>query len=305
MRDKVAKIHKPNDTSLPYFAYDAFKPKQVAFPVIKYFVDKVEPFEFKRYALKHRNGLPMAVEDYCDASLKGYLIYFNDNTVSVYNKSKEEDEDWGAYDFICKTKPKSLFKWRNERIEDKDFNIILGKNRNYGVYYSEDDGIYDGARDSDFFEVIYFIQDNLRSMIIDYEDMKTLYNLQMNYMLLWSAIDKYLALCNGGWFQHKNVVEWSKSDEFKEIFEKSNLNRYHEVHSSNGASTYKLNPHNSKTSAEYYYQLRCNIVHSGKKHPTDIAFLESSLNELLHIFKEVLEISFDPVRYDEYDLGEW
>ena len=63
--------------------------------------------------------------------------------------------------------------------------------------------------------------------------------------------------------------------------------------------------HNSKTSAEYYYQLRCNIVHSGKKHPTDIAFLESSLNELLHIFKEVLEISFDPVRYDEYDLGEW
>lgn len=301
----MAKIHRPNDTSLPYFAYDAFKPKQVAFPVIKHFVDRVEPFYFERYALKHRNGLPMAVEDYCDVPIKGYLIYFNDNTVSVYNKSIEEYEEWGAYDFICKTKPKSLFKWRDEHIEGKDFNMILGKDRNHGVYYSEDDGIYDGVRDSDFFEVIRFIEDNMDSMELQYDEMKSLYALQMNYMLLWSAIDKYLALCNGGWFQHKNVIEWSKSDEFKESFKKHNPDRSHEVHSSNGASSFRLNPGNCKTSAEYYYQLRCNIVHSGKKHATDSAFLEMSLNELLDIFKEVLLISFDPIRYGEFDLEEW
>lgn len=301
----MAKIHKPYDTKLPYFAYDAFKPKQVAFPVIKYFVDHVEPFQFERYELKHRNGMPMAVEDYCDDSIKGYLIYFNENTVQVYNKAKRRNEGHDAYDFICKTKPKSLFKWREEQIGDKNFNIILGKDSDFGVSYSRNDGNYDGIRDSDFFMIIDFIRDNLEAMEINYSSKTSLYELQMNYMLLWSSIDKYLALCNGGWFQHKNVVEWSKSDEFKESFRNNNPGRFHNVHSSNGSTIHHLNPDNPKTSAEYYYQLRCNIVHSGKRHPADISFLESSVWELLNIFENVLKISFDPGRYSEYDLAEW
>ena len=299
---KMAKIHRPNNPDLPYFAYGAFKPKQVAFPVIKHFVDYVEPYELNRYKLKHRNGMPMVVEDYCDVSIKGYLIYFNDNQVRVYNKSKKRHEMWDAYDFICKTKPKSLFKWRDEHIEDKDFNIILGKDPDFAVSYSRNDGVYDGRRDSDFFGVIEFIRSNLEVMEISPHDMKSLYELQMNYMLLWSAIDKYLALCNGGWFQKNSVIGWSQSEEFQESF---NVDRYHTVHSSSGASSYKLNPDNTKTSAKYYYQLRCNIVHSGKKHSGDIIFLEYSLNELLDIFKNVLEKSFDSKRYEEYTLAEW
>jgi len=301
----MAKIHKPYDTSKPYFAYDAFKPKQVAFPVIKHFADYVEPFEFEGYELKHRNGMPMAAEDYSNVSLKGYLIYFNDNMVPVYNKRLKRNEDHGAYDFICKTKPASLFKWREEHVEDKEFNIILAKDRDFGVSYSRNDGIYDGKNDSDFFTVIDFIKDNLRRMEINYSDKRSLYELQMNYMLLWSSIDKYLALCNGGWFQHKNVVEWSKSDEFRESFKNNKPGRFHKVHSSNGATIHYLNDDNPKTSAEYYYQLRCNIVHSGKKHHADIAFLESSIWELLMIFENVLDICFDAGRYVEYDLADW
>ena len=298
----MAKIHRPNDPDLPYFAYGAFKPKQVAFPVIKHFVDYVEPYELNRYQLKHRNGMPMVVEDYCDVSIKGYLIYFNDNTVQVYNKSKNRNELWDAYDFICKTKPKSLFKWRDEHIGDKYFNIILGKDSDFGVSYSRNNGVYDGRRDSDFFGVIEFIKNNLEIMEINQNDMVSLYELQMNYMLLWSAIDKYLALCNGGWFQRNNVISWSQSEEFKESFD---VGRQHTVHSSSGASSYDLNPNKTKTSAEYYYQLRCNIVHSGKRHNGDIFFLENSLGELLTIFENVLKISFDSERYDEYDLAEW
>lgn len=298
----MAKIHRPNDPDLPYFAYGAFKPKQVAFPVIKHFVDYVEPYELNKYALIHRNGLPMVVEDYCDVSVKGYLIYFNDNQIKVYNKSKKRNEMWDAYDFIRKTKPISLFKWKDEHIEDKDFNMILGRSPDLGISFSENDGFYDGKRDSDFFEVIDFIKDNLKTMTINPNDMKSLYKLQMNYMLLWSSIDKYLALCNGGWFQKNSVIGWSQSEEFRESFK---VSRYHTVHSSSGASSYKLNPHNTKTSAEYYYQLRCNIVHSGKKHAGDIIFLEYSINELLEIFEKVLAKSFNPKRYEEYELAEW
>lgn len=42
-----------------------------------------------------------------------------------------------------------------------------------------------------------------------------------------------------------------------------NVNRHH-LFTHLGASSYNLNLDNTKTSAEYYHQLRSNIVHSGK-----------------------------------------
>lgn len=181
----MAKLKRPTNPDLPYFAYDAFKPKQVAFPVIKYFVDYVEPFELDCYELKHRNGMPMAVEDYSTEIIKGYLIYFNDNTVKVYNRRDRCYENLDAYDFICKTKPSSLFKWGEDSF---DFNINLGKDKNYGVPYYIYGGNYDGKNDPTFFRLLDFIEDNLNSLEIR-NNHESLYNLQMNYMLLWSSID--------------------------------------------------------------------------------------------------------------------
>lgn len=303
MGDSMAKLKRPLNPNLPYFAYDAFKPKQVAFPVIKYFVDYVEPFELDYYELKHRNGMPMVVEDYNTSPIKGYLIHFNDNFVEVYNKRLKCNENHDAYDFICKTKPSTLFKWGEEHFNDVDFNVTVGQDRDYGVRYNIYKGNYDGKNDPTFFRLLDFIEDNLNSLDIK-ENFECLYTLQMNYMLLWSSIDKYLALCNGGWFQHNNVVEWSKWEEFKLGFE-NNVNRYHYINSSNSSKKCYLKPTNPRSSVEYYYQLRCNIVHSGKKGSADIYFLGDSLKELLGIFKTVLRVSFDPKRYSEYDLADW
>lgn len=298
----MAKLERPFNPDLPYFAYDAFKPKQVAFPVIKYFVDYVEPFELDFYELKHRNGMPIVVDDYSTAPIKGYLIYFNDNIVEVYNKRYRINENHDAYDFICKTKPSSLFEWREEYYQGVDFNITMGQDRNYGVPYEIYKGNYDGRNDPTFFRLLHFIERNLNSMEIR-EDFECLYNLQMNYMLLWSSIDKYLALCNGGWFQHNNVIEWSKWEEFRRGFR--GVNRYHKVHSSNSSKICYLKPNNPRGAAEYYYQLRCNIIHSSKKGVKEVFFLEDSLRELLGIFKVVLEESFNPERYNEYNLAYW
>lgn len=298
----MARLHRPNDPTLPYFAYDAFKPKQVAFPVIEHFIDYIEPYEFELngYELRHRNGIPMVVEENANIPIKGYLIYFNNNVVSGYNNKPRSD----AYDFICRTKPRSLFKWRQISGEDCDFNITLAQDRDCGVPYNiyGNRSNYSGTNDPTFFELLDYIKNNIDSMRI-HRNYESLYQLEMNYMLLWSSIDKYLFLCNGGWDQRKNVEEWSKWEEFKSGFE--SVSRVDKVDSTNSNATFYLNPNNSTSSAKYYYQLRCNIVHSGKKENADVSFIKDSLEELLSIFRQVLHTSFNGGRYQEYDLAYW
>lgn len=296
------KLERPDNPDLPYFAYDAFKPKQVAFPVIEHFVDHIEPFELDYYELRNRNGMPMVVDDSSTAPIKGYLIYFNDNIVDVYNYHEKSHEEYDAYDYIRKTKPPSLFEWRQEPFEGGEFNITLGQEKKYGDHYENNTGNYDGKADPTFSILLDFIEGNIESMKIE-SDLPSLYKLQMNYMLLWSSIDKYLALCNGGWFQHNNVVEWAKWKEFKLGFE--DVDRFHKVRSSNTNKICRLNPNKSISSAEYYYQLRCNIIHSSKRDITDVSFLKLSLNELLGIFRTALDLSFNPKRYGKYNLSNW
>ena len=61
----------------------------------------------------------------------------------------------------------------------------------------------------------------------------------MNYMLLWSCIDKYLALCYGGWYQHSNVKELSRWRPFIEAL--SFIDRDDEIHSLKNNKKLNLN----------------------------------------------------------------
>ena len=295
---------------LPYFAYDAFKPKEVAFPVISYFVDHIEPIEldYPNYELKHRNGMPMIAEEESTSPIKGFLLYFNDNTVEVKvrKNNKEKIENWDGYEYISKTKHSDLFKWKVEAIGTTGFNMAISKKKSFGVPYNIFKGDYSGKNDPTFFEIIKFIRDNIKAMKEDgeiYDPFECSCNLQMNYMLLWSSIDKYLALCYGGWDQRKNVKEWGKSEEFRLAFK--DVDRFHEINSVRDKKKFKLLPGDPAKSIEYYYQLRCNVIHSGKKENTDISFLLESLEELLKIYYNVLKLSFYPERYGEYVLSDW
>lgn len=125
----------------------------MAFPVISYFVDHIEPFQLDldNYELKHRNGMPMVVNDKSTAPIEGYLIYFNDNL----DKVCLDEEKWiyrlyDAYKYIDYTKPDKLFKWKTIEHNGITFNMTLGKNRDYGVSYKSNKGNYDGRNDPNF-----------------------------------------------------------------------------------------------------------------------------------------------------------
>ena len=288
--------------NLPYFAYDAFKPGELAFPVISYFVDRIVPVELDNscYELKHRNGMPMIVKEKSTSPINGYLLYFNDK---VYKQGGIEKD---AYDFVRLTKSGSLFKWVVEDIGGEPFNMALGKKKEFGVPYEIYKGNYSGRNDPTFLRTLDYIDENIEYMKDNNQitpTFKCSCKLQMYYMLLWSSIDKYLSLGYGGWNQSGPVKEWSRWEEFELGFKE--VKRYHEVYSTREKDKCKLIPDKPKTSIRYYYQLRCNIVHSGKKGNTDVGFLLLSIEELSKVFRKALNLSFYPERYEGYHLSDW
>ena len=284
---KIYKIDRPLNPNLPYFAYDAFKPGQVAFPIIKHFIIDIK-YGDVNYQLKQRNGNPLVVDERGYFKTYGYLIYFNNEFVAV----NHEDGPYDAYDFIRSTKSKSLYNWHEVNINGERANILVSKNRNFGEPFTENNGIYEGRNDKGFYGPLEYIY-NHKEEVNEYYDYNSFYKLQMLYMLLWSSIDKYLSLSYGGWDQRKNIIEWSKCQEFKCAIENNVHGSHENAYSSQGAKSYAFNINNPQSCAEYYYQVRCNVVHSGKNNYKDFNNLNQSLNELLYIFWDVLDDSFN------------
>lgn len=283
---RIYKVERPNNPDLPYFAYDAFKPGQVAFPVIRHFVRDIRKCEVN-CSLKQRNGVPILVDDRYRNRIptKGFLIYFNDNVVH------SGDDALDAYDYICDAKSISLYEWKEIDLGFTRANVLFAKKAYFGKDFSENDGDYQGKRDRGFYGPLEYIHDHLDE-VGDYYTPNDFFKLHMFYMLLWSAIDKYLSLCYGGWDQRKTVNEWAKWEEFQSAFDE-HVDRKDTAYSSQGSRAFKLNSYNPIWAANYYYQIRCNVVHSGKSNYEDFNKLKQSLCELLGIFWDVLDDSFD------------
>ena len=81
---KTNKLQRPKNTKLPYFAYDSFKPWEIAFPLIEYFVDDIEETSAE-YPIGTRNGVPALLDNKNEwGKTNGFIIRFNGNTVSKY-----------------------------------------------------------------------------------------------------------------------------------------------------------------------------------------------------------------------------
>ena len=283
---RIYKVDRPRNPDLPYFAYDAFKPGQVAFPVIRYFVRDIRVGEVN-LSLKQRNGAPILVDDRHGNHVpsKGFLLYFNGNAV------QNENDELDAYDYICGSKSVSLYEWHEIDFGDSKENVLLAKRDYFGENLLPNDGDYQGRDDRGFYGPLEYIFMHLDEVGENYSS-DNFFRLQMLYMLLWSVIDKYLSLCYSGWDQRRTVNEWAKWDEFQATFRK-HVRRNDIAYSSQGARSFKLNPHNAQWVANYYYRIRCNVVHGGKSNIGDFDKLNQSLWELMMIFWDVLDASFN------------
>lgn len=114
----------------------------------------------------------------------------------------------------------------------------------------------------------------------------------MAYMLLWSAIERYAGLkYHLGKRSNEKVYQIAGEKCFADALQKIVQNR-REVFSTTDLKKYTLDPSDPDKSIRYYYQVRSNAIHRGKAVTRDFDTVKSSLEELLAIFKELLNESF-------------
>ena len=184
-------LKKPRDINLPFFAYGIFKPGQLAYSKIKDYVDDKSETEIS-FPLKHRDGVPILIPKEEERSRTcGYLFKFNDNRK--------------AYEVICQTISNNLYRWGTIDIGEDKVNVLFGlkpKNGSNDIEDPKDRKNYDGKNDPLFKEGIQLIKHNLEAEDFNWET--GFFSLQMNYMLLWSAIDRYCKLRYNMPNEHQN-----------------------------------------------------------------------------------------------------
>ena len=283
MNNRNESLKPPSDINLPFFAYGIFKPGQLAYSKIEQYVEKYEKSQIDHIMLI-RDGVPIITKEIDNYSkTNGYIIYF-----------KEEDKE-KAYKTISNTKSSALYEWDTIDLDNTQVNVLFGVNPILGSSVPEyDDGNFNGKNDPFFKEAIELIEENLKSISSDHLDVKEFFELQMNYMLLWSAIDRYTSLKYNEESKGKNNRKFANEKAFQEGLKKYvNPKSRRKVYSADGIKMYKLDAENPEGSLKYYYTIRCNVVHRGKAIIHDKSMLKSSLEELLNIFKDVLNDTFE------------
>lgn len=275
------KLNKPNDINLPFFAYGVLKPGEIAYSRIKNLIYEKNEVSVN-YPMKHRDGVPILFskankfDETC-----GYVFHFSDN---------EE-----AYKIITQTISGNLYKWGTIDLGQEKVNVLFGKNPSAGsndIESPSDRKSYTGRNDPLFREGLQLVKDNLKSGGFSWE--KGFFNLQMNYMLLWSAIDRYCKLRYNQEKEHENRIELSNEKVFKEALDKyAGGKHYRTLYTTDDLSKREFDLDNPKYCINYYYTLRCNIVHRGKTSMSDTDLLRQATIDLLNIFEYILEDTFN------------
>ena len=285
-RYKVKPIEMPDDELFyerPFFDYGLFKEGQLAHYKIRDLIKKVEHSDVP-LKLRIKDGVPLVVN-----KENKYYRAVGDK-ICFRDECKEE-----AYERISNTLPGNIFKWDIISIDGKEFNLLVGKDTKGSFEYVDDNfqynDTYDGRNDPFFRNVVKFIESEMKEF--DYDDEYAFFKLQMYYMLLWSAIERYAVLkYNVSESQAGYLKELSEDDLFAEALAEVKPEKLGTVYSAKNGTPlfYTRNPF---FKINVYYTLRSNVAHRGKEPENNMDSLEKSLCDLLKIFDYIIKNTFD------------
>jgi len=284
----------PEETDLPFFSYGIFKPGQLGYFQIKEFVEDCSSASIPA-DLYERDGIPL-LHLSKNRQINGYILTFSSG-----NETK-------AYKKIVATEPDKHYKWDTTEICNAKVNLLTGKKVGRGCSYYESSE-WDGSKDPLFNEALEMIDGILNSKAdqnenhrhLDYSiGINEIFRLQMAYMLLWSAIERYGSLKYGLKTTPDELkVKLSQEPAFTNGLQESVKYQRRVFRTDEPEKNIILDPENPKKSIEYYYQVRCNVVHRGKTVFNDIDVIRDSLTELLAIFRAMLDESIENSKHIE------
>ncbi len=275
-------MDNPSNIRLPFFAYGIFKPGQLGYLRLIGLVAEAKPDCEIKGALMIRDGLPIIDEkpDYSN-TCRGTMLTFKPDAVEA------------AYQRIAEIEPDKHYRWGVTSVQAIDVNVLFGRSPRKGSVFCED-AEWDGRSDPLFTAALEVIDEALQANAIFEWDLKPLFKLQMAYLLLWSAIERYVSLRYdlGDDRATAKVFAMASEAAFNKALQRHVTEKRFVVRSHKPDEKVFLDPGNPKKSLDYYYQIRSNIVHRGKAVMQDHDRIYASLEELLNIFRYTLDSAF-------------
>ena len=275
-----AGIPLPDDPSLPFFAYGQFAPGELAFFQIADFVEGAQT-ACVGGELHERDAMPMLKLD-GSGTVEGALLQFGTN------------HQLAAYGAISTFEPGKFYKWERLAIDGSEVNILAGRGDRWdgeevvhGRWSGWDDPFFTFALPKISSLVQQATSEDAQAVAVHIAQL----DLQMAYQLLWTSIERYLALrygIGGVGKVMENVKKLGVEPGFVKALQDLNPTSRTVYRSDRPKDWEVLDVKRPGKSLLYYYQVRSNATHRGKAAHSDFKTLHLATKELRTIFAEVL-----------------
>lgn len=277
----------PQNLELPFFAYGAFKPGELAFTQIECFLEQRPTPATVSGNLKVRDGLPL-FDNREGGSVHGFLFTFSKDCRSR------------AYETICRFEPPTIYFWENTLLSSPTVpaNLLVGKKFDRGRPHELDENNWSFRLDPVFKQGLSLIEDTV--MQLGYKcfasapperfDWPRFFRLQMAYLLLWSAIERFSVFAYGPTLPpNQRIKALGEDPRFLSALGKHLSSPSQEVSDSRDPGKRShLEIARPEKAADYFYQVRSNLSHRGKGAWADGEIVRQSLVILLLVFKDML-----------------
>ena len=284
--ESPAVLNLPVDESLPFVTYGALRPGEPAYNQISRYVETVEDISIPG-SLYVRDGLPLlklATTQGCN-KVPGYIINFR------------KRDHRKAYETICRFEPRGHYEWKMLPLErGSDANVLVGVLPDQGSESAEDLP-WSSLRDPVFEHGLPFIrsvakasaQSQFKPVPSDYFEWERFFRLQMAYLLLWSAVERFCSLAYGPARNPMSKLQKMAQDRrIAEVIRAQVVRSDEVLDVRDPTKRYYLDGAHPEECIFYYYQVRNNLSHRGKGAWRDGEKVRLALKELLEIFDAFL-----------------
>ena len=274
---------------MPFFAYDSLKPGEPAHDQISGFLASNPVPGAIQGTLWIRDGLPL-LEVAGGDRVEGFLLHFKSESAAL------------VYETICRFEPRKHYCWKDGAVLLEPAvraNVLIGKRLGRGRAAHLETSSWTVLDDPVFRFGLGVVHDAIEcDAAVKFErpppehfDWPRFFRLQMAYLLLWSAIERYTALRIGaGLDPMARIKQFGRHDVFHAAFTSAKVSRKDRIcDSKDPEDSFALDASDPSSAILYYYQVRNNLSHRGKGACADGEIVRKSLVELKVIFDAVLD----------------